>query len=135
MASAKEQTVEAFSRWLDEIASRGDWPGKRTFIADGLAIHSETGTRRLTRDQYMQWMLSTRPPDWRLTVHDLVAQGDRIGHAFTVSQTDPRTGTRGERHGIEVARFAGEQICRDMDCAALGRSSPVSGGSCPGFAP
>jgi SnoaL-like domain len=105
VASATEQTVEAFSSWLDEIVARGAWPAERAFIADELAIHGEMGTRRLTRDQYMQWMLSTRPPDWRLTVHDLVAQGDRIGHAFTVSQTDPRTGTSSDRHGIEVARF------------------------------
>jgi hypothetical protein len=125
MTSATEQTVEAFSRWLDEIVARGDWPAERAFIADGLTIHSETGTRRLTRDQYMQWVLSTRPLDWRLTVHDLVAQGDRIGHAFTVSQTDPRTGTRSDRHGIEVSRFAVGKFA-EIWIAPLGRSRALA---------
>jgi hypothetical protein len=53
VASAAGQTVEAFLRWLDEIVARGDWPAEFAFIADGLTIHDETGTRRLTRDQYM----------------------------------------------------------------------------------
>jgi hypothetical protein len=86
--------------------ARDDWHAEADFIADTLIIHSDTGTRRLTREQCMQSVLSTRPPDWRLKVHDLVAHGDRVGHVFTRIETHPRTGAASEAHGIEVARFA-----------------------------
>jgi hypothetical protein len=68
MASATQQTLQAFTHWLDEIVARGDWRAERDFIADTLTIHSDTGTRNLARDQYMEWVLSTRPPDWRLAL-------------------------------------------------------------------
>ena len=110
MASATQQTLQAFTRWLDEIVARGDWRAERDFIADTLTIHSDTGTRHLTRDQYVQWVLSTRPPDWRLAVHDLVAQDERVGHVLSVTQTHPRTGAASERRGIELVRFAGGQF-------------------------
>jgi hypothetical protein len=58
----------------------------------------------------VQWVLSTRPPDWRLAIHDLVARDERVGHAFSVTQTDQRTGAASERRGIAVVRFVGGQL-------------------------
>ena len=59
MASATQQTLQAFTHWLDEIVARGDWRAEQDFIADTLTIHSDTGTRHLTRpiggSQFTTW--------------------------------------------------------------------------------
>ena len=106
MSSETQLTVSRFTEWLDRVVAHGNWQAEADFIATTLIIHSDAGTRRLTREQYMQSVLSARPADWRLKVHDLVAHGDRVGHVFTRTETHPRTGAAGETHGIEVARFA-----------------------------
>ncbi len=106
MSSETQLTVTRFAEWLDRVVARGDWQAEADFIAPTLIIHSDAGTRRLTREQYMQSVLSARPADWRLKVHDLVAHGDRVGHVFTRTETHPRSGAASETHGIEVARFA-----------------------------
>ena len=42
MASATQQTLQAFTHWLHEIVARGDWRAERDFIADTLTIHSDS---------------------------------------------------------------------------------------------
>ena len=73
MSSETQLNVARFAEWLDRVVAHGNWRAEADFIAATLIIHSDVGTRRLTREQYMQSVLSTRPPDWRLKVHDLVA--------------------------------------------------------------
>jgi hypothetical protein len=109
VSSETQQNVARFAQWLDDVVTRGDWRGEADFISPTLTIHSEVGTRRLTRAQWMQSVLSTRPPDWRLTVDDLIAEGDRLGIAFTTTETQPRTG-RKIAYGLMVTRFAEGQF-------------------------
>jgi hypothetical protein len=89
MHSEAQQTVAALGRWLNEGVARGDWQAEESYISDTLTIHSETGTRRFTREQWMELVLTTRPPDWRLAVHDVLVHRDRVGTVFTSTAFGP----------------------------------------------
>ena len=121
--SETQQNVERFVLWLDEVVAKGEWRSEADFIASTLIIRSEVGTRRMTREQWAQSVLSTRPPDWRLTVHDLVAQGDRLGIAFTTTETHPRTGAK-IAYGLMVMRFADGQFAEIWSAPRSGEVGP-----------
>lgn len=121
--SETQQNVERFVLWLDEVVAKGEWRSEADFIASTLIIHSEVGTRRMTREQWVQSVLSTRPPDWRLTVHDLVAQGDRLGIAFTTTETHPRTGAK-IAYGLMVMRLADGQFAEIWSAPRSGEVGP-----------
>jgi hypothetical protein len=55
----------------------------------------------------MESVLSTRPPDWRLAVHDLVVHRDRVGTVFTSTASDLQTGVATVKRAISVTRFVG----------------------------
>ncbi len=110
MAGETQQIVDAFVRWLDEVVGPGDWQAESDFIADTLTIHGNAGTQHVTREQWMQSVLSTRSPDWRLTVHDLVGHRDRVGIVFTNTETNPQTGVATVKRGISVTRFIDGQF-------------------------
>src|SRR5947208_2448077 len=82
MSSETQLTVSRFAEWLDRVVAHGNWQAEADFIVATLIIHSDAGTRRLTREQYMQSVLSTRTADWRLAIDDLMAYGDRVGCVF-----------------------------------------------------
>ena len=110
MLSETHRTMESFTRWLDEVVPSGDWRAEASCIATTYTMHSPTGTRRFTRDEWIEHLLHTRPRDWRLTVQDLVAHRDRVGTLFTVTRSDPKTGEATAQHGLEVFRFVDGQV-------------------------
>ena len=110
MSSETQLTVSRFAEWLDQVVAHGNWQAEADFIAATLIIHSNAGTRRLTREQWMQSVLSPRPSDWRLGIDDLTAYGDRVGCVFTSTETHPRTGAAIVKRGISITRFADGQF-------------------------
>jgi SnoaL-like domain len=105
MLSVTRQTVANLTRWLNEVVARGDWQAEASFISDTLTIHDDTGTRRFTREQWMESVLSTRSPNWRLAPHDVVVYRDRVGTVFTSTAADPQTGVATVKRAISVTRL------------------------------
>jgi SnoaL-like domain len=110
MLSETHRTIESFTRWLDEVVARGAWQAETSFVSTTYTVHSHAGTRHFTRDEWMAHLLRTRPPDWRLVVHDLVAHRDRVGALFTRTMSDPQTGAKIVKHAIGVTRFVEGQF-------------------------
>lgn len=110
MLSEIHRTMESFTRWLDEVVAYGDWRAEASCIATTYTVHSPAGTRRFTRDEWIEHLLRTRPLDWRLTVQDLVAHRDRVGTLYTVTRSDPKTGEKTTQYRMEVHRFVDGQF-------------------------
>jgi len=110
MLSETHRTMESFTHWLDEVVARGNWQAEVSFLSTTYTVHSHAGTRRFTRDEWMQHVLHTRSPDWRLVVHDVVAHRDRVGALFTRTMSDPQTGDKIVKHAIGVTRFVEGQF-------------------------
>lgn len=118
MSSETQLTVSRFAEWLDRVVAHGNWQAEADFIVATLIIHSDAGTRRLTREQYMQSVLSTRTADWRLAIDDLMAYGDRVGCVFKHRDAPSVRGCdRQARH--QYYALCGSTIRRDLAGATL----------------
>ena len=109
MLSETHRTMESLTRWLDEVVTSGDWRAEASCMAVTYTMHSPAGTRRFTREEWIEHLLRRRPLDWRLTVQDLVAHRDHVGILFTVMRSDAQTGVETARYGLAVHRFVDGQ--------------------------
>src|SRR5207253_1058493 len=110
MSSEAQRNVEVFTRWLDEVIANGNRAAEIGFISSTFTMHSDAGEQRLSRDEWPNWVERIRPPDWRLTVHDVIAYRDRVGTLFTSTETDPQTGRTIIKHSISIVRFVAGQV-------------------------
>jgi hypothetical protein len=53
MSDQTQQTVADFKRWLDQVVARGDWRAESDFIAPNFIVHSHTGTKRYSREEWI----------------------------------------------------------------------------------
>jgi steroid delta-isomerase-like uncharacterized protein len=108
-------------RWVDEV-----WNGGNLGLADQLmsadyVLH--VGPQRLIGPAGFKQLCApyrSAFPDMQVTVHDLIAEGDRVVWRFTASGTQTGelvgvapTGKRMEIEGIVISRFAGEKWVED----------------------
>jgi len=73
-----------------------DGPGGRPTDADG--------------DERMMRSMYEAMPDLRLTVEDIIAEGDKVVCRNVWRWTDPASGERMEFHGFVLWRFEGDKI-------------------------
>jgi SnoaL-like domain len=123
MLSVTQQTVANLTRWLTEVVARGDWQAEASYISDTLTIHNDTGTRRFTREQWMESVLRTRPADWRLAPHEVVVQRDRVATVFTSTASDPQTGVTTVKRAISQTHLVDGRFAEIW----LARRSPEYG--------
>ena len=53
MSDQTQQTVANFKRWLDQVVAYGDWRAGNDFIALNFIVHSHTGTKRYSREEWI----------------------------------------------------------------------------------
>ena len=53
MSDQTQQTVADFKRWLDQVVACGDWRAESDFIAPNFIVHSHTGTKRYSREEWI----------------------------------------------------------------------------------
>jgi hypothetical protein len=97
-------------QWLDEVVAYGDWKAEAAFISTKFTVHNDAGTKRFGREEWIASLSSRRPPDWCLTVHDVIAHQDRLGVLFTSVASDAPTGLPIVSHSIAMLRFSDSQF-------------------------
>ena len=81
---ATEENKALIQRWYDGV-SRGDASVSAEVVAPDYQMNGQRlgpqGARQVTA------MILAAFPDWRVTVHDLIAEGDRVAARLTYSGT------------------------------------------------
>jgi ketosteroid isomerase-like protein len=101
--SALEQLADEYYA-ADYILHDPDWPD----LPPGPA-----GAKQFARRVYQD------APDTKVTVEDLVAEGDKVASRFTVSSTDAATGKPARYLGMLISRFAGGKIAEEWALGVL----------------
>jgi hypothetical protein len=110
MSYDAQGAVANFSHWLDEVVANGDWKAEAGFISTNFTVHDNGGTKRFSRDEWLKTLSSTHPPDWRLTVHDLIANRHRLGVLLMSIASEAQTGHPIVRHSIAVLHLLDGQF-------------------------
>lgn len=102
-------------RGLREIWNGADWDVSRELYGEDLVVHQwgETEPRDLQGFEAMFTMLHTAFPDFRITLEDLLAEGDRVAARWLLEGTHEGvyfdfqpTGKRIAARAVEIFRFA-----------------------------
>jgi steroid delta-isomerase-like uncharacterized protein len=93
--------------------------------ASNFVHHDPSNPTVQTRDDYKRWASQTRTafPDYRLTIEDMVAEGNEVVTRWSLQGTQtgametpmqiPATGKHVTIVGITIARLAGNQLVED----------------------
>ena len=110
---------KAIVRRMYEILTTGNLDALDEVIAANLADHNPAPGLASGLDGTKQWfaMLRSAFPDFRLTIADMIAEGDKVVARVTVQSTHrgefmgiPPTGTQVTITGIDIVRIARGQI-------------------------
>ncbi|MDX1547377.1 MAG: ester cyclase [Rhodothermales bacterium] len=105
-------------RLVEEAYNQGQMAAAGELLAPGFVGHSPVG-ETFGREEWKQGvlMLRTTFPDYRLTIDDLIAEGDRVVWRWTMHGTDrgglagrPPTGRTATMYGINIERIEDGQI-------------------------
>ena len=119
-------------RELVEIFNRGDLDGYLARYADDAAVHGLPAELQPTKEGLTQFVqaVAVAFPDIQFTVHELIAEGDRVafrGQYHATHRGDfagvPPTGNRVEFEGMSTFRFSGDALIAEramlLDTVAL----------------
>jgi predicted ester cyclase len=127
-AEMSEATKATARRWFDEVINaRQPEMVDEIFAPDYVHHDSRGGSMR--REQIKQFVaeLLAAYPDRTSTVHDLIADGDKVavywsstGHRHGGFQGRPATGARETATGMWIARVEGDRLVEGWEIVDLG---------------
>jgi len=120
-ASQRERNKAIATRVFDEIFNQGKFQVADEIYAPGFQNHGLHRTIDLKTDQDYVHAEKKAFPDLRMTVQQMVAEGDKVAVLWTFQGTHtgsgyeglPPTGTRVEVRGITIWRFADGRIVEE----------------------
>lgn len=120
-----EDNKELVRRHTEEIVNQGNFAAFDELYAPNFIFHEPTFPQVRTREDAKRWITQTLKifPDMRITIEDMIAEGDQVAGRFTFRGTDTRdtvgpgphsaTGKQFTVTGIIIARMANGQ-CVEM---------------------
>jgi serine phosphatase RsbU (regulator of sigma subunit)/predicted ester cyclase len=135
MSEAEEKNKALVRRYFEEIWAEGNVAAVDEFMAPDYVDHAlPPGSRpgsRPGRDIVKQYvaMHHNAFPDMKATIHDILAQGDRVAYRWSTSGTHlgelagiPPTGLHMTTRGINIHRFAGGRCVEGWGSVDINRS-------------
>lgn len=114
-----ERNKALMRRYYDDVWGRGDLAAGDELIAEAIVDHMPfpgQAPGRAGHDETVEAITSAFP-DRRFTIHDLIAERDRVVGRWTMTATHggelmgiPATGRPVTMGGIDIARFEGGKI-------------------------
>src|SRR5277367_373120 len=112
-SSMSDQSMmrDLFDRW-ERVWHEGQFDLVPSCVAEHYIRHDEGGDRTVTREAYAAEIAKTRQerPDIRVVVYDHSFEGDRAWFRFAFKWTDPKTGERRSRAGMQSYRIEGGKL-------------------------
>ena len=108
---------------MDEM-EKGNWAILDELLAHDYVYHMSGRPKPVTREEYKQFarMFRTAFPDGRMTVEDMIAEGDKVVTRYTSRGTHkgdfmgiPATGKEVVSTGIVISRIAEGKIAEDWE--------------------
>jgi serine phosphatase RsbU (regulator of sigma subunit)/predicted ester cyclase len=118
-------------RYFEEVWAKGNVAAVDEFMAANYVEHTVPPGSRPGRDTLKQYvaMYHNAFPDWRSTLHDILAQGDRVVYRWSTSGTHlgewagiPPTGLHMTTRGITIHRIAGGRCVESWASVDISRS-------------
>jgi serine phosphatase RsbU (regulator of sigma subunit)/predicted ester cyclase len=118
-------------RYFEEVWAKGNVAAVDEFMAANYVEHTGPPGSRPGRDTLKQYvaMYHNAFPDWRSTLHDILAQGDRVAYRWSASGTHlgewagiPPTGLHMTLRGITIHRIAGGRSVESWASVDISRS-------------
>jgi steroid delta-isomerase-like uncharacterized protein len=118
-----EQNKALVRRFLDEM-DKGNWAIFDELLARDYVYHMSGRSKPVTREEYVQFARGFRAafPDGRMTVEDMIAEGDKVVMRYTSRGTHkgdfmgiPATGKEVVSTGIVITRIAEGKIAEDWE--------------------
>jgi predicted SnoaL-like aldol condensation-catalyzing enzyme len=97
---------DLFDRW-ERVWHEGQYDLVAQCVQPNYIRHDEAGDRTVTREAYAAEIAKTRKerPEIRIVVYDHTFEGDRAWFRFEFRWTDPKTGEKRKRAGMQVYRI------------------------------
>ncbi len=110
-----EENKKVVRRFYEEVHG-GNLDVLDELVAPAIFLHGWRSERRLTIDEVLQIAKGQRAafPDWKVTVHDLVAEGDLVASNLTITGTHQGNFGRHAPTGRQVS-FTGMFLDRVAD--------------------
>jgi predicted ester cyclase len=107
--SAEE--LKALERRFYELANTGNLKAVSELFASNCIMHSGSG-RDFTVEEYGKYMVEQLKirPDSHFTVHDIIAEGDKVAARWTLTFTHLPTNRRVTLWGMDLERVADGKI-------------------------
>ena len=121
---------DLFDRW-ERVWHEGRYDLVAQCVAQVYARHDESGTRRVTPEEYAAEIASARRerPNTRFIVYDHEIAVDRAWFRFTLRWTDASTGEARTRAGMQLYRVEGGKLAETwLTLLKLGSAWPDSAG-------
>lgn len=118
-----EENKALVRRCIDEV-DKGNWAIFDELLAADYVYHMPGSPKALTREETEQFSRTIRAafPDGRITVLDMIAEGDKVVTRYTSSATHkgdfmgiPATGKEVVVKGIVISRIAEGKIAEDWE--------------------
>jgi steroid delta-isomerase-like uncharacterized protein len=95
-----QTNAEVVQRVADEVWNQGNLAVADELFADDFVNHDPNPGGATDLEGYKRWVLEWRAafPDYHVEVHDLIAEGDKVGARYTVTGTH-----RGEFFGVAAS--------------------------------
>ncbi|MDQ4149494.1 MAG: ester cyclase [Actinomycetota bacterium] len=106
-------------RYLDEVWAKGNIEGSASFLSPGYRRHVGPLSPPLSREGQIQRLHAFRNgfPDARVTIEDILGEGDRVAFRFMlrgthegVFQEIEPTGIRVEAPGLDIVRIEDNRL-------------------------
>jgi steroid delta-isomerase-like uncharacterized protein len=123
-STARLEENKAIVRRVIEEVDKGNWAIFDELLARDYVYHMPRGPKPLTREEYEELMRAIRAafPDQRVTIEDMIAEGDKVVTRYTSSGTHkgdfmgiPATGNKVVATGIVISRIADGKIAEDWE--------------------
>ena len=110
--SATKANAVTFQRWIDDVWHDGKLDLVKDLVGPTYMRHEAKGTRTVTPAQYKEEIVAALKwlPDMRFIIHECTAIGDRVWTRWTMVGTDPKTGSKVRRMGMQVYRLSGARL-------------------------
>jgi steroid delta-isomerase-like uncharacterized protein len=114
-----EQNKQVYRRWFEEVVSGGDLALADELLASNYALHFPGAPGPVDREGHKQLVMMFRSafPDWRESVEDVIAEGDKVVIRVTGRGTHegefqgiPPTGTQVTATGVGIGRIENGRI-------------------------
>jgi len=123
-STARLEKNKALVRRSIEEMDKGNWAIFNELLARDYVYHEPGNPKPVTREEYEQFARSLRAafPDGRMTVEDMIAEGDKVVTRYTSSGTHkgefmgiPATGKKVVCTGIIISRIDQGKIAEDWE--------------------